>query len=142
MKRCARCGKVKEDEESNWRYLGLSRQSICRDCQKLQRREHYESHREQEKARTYEITKDRRERARRFIWDYLSHSVCTDCGEYDPAVLTFDHIRGEKKKDVSKMVAEGYSIEAIQQEISKCEIVCANCHMRREQRRRGRMKWE
>ncbi len=52
-----------------------------------------------------------------------------------PAVLTFDHIRGKKKKDVSKMVAEGYSIEAIQQEIGKCEIVCANCHMRREQRR-------
>ncbi len=142
MKRCARCGKVKEDEEFNWRYFGLSRQSICRDCQKIQRREHYLRHAEQEKARTYEITKDRREKARKFIWEYLSYSTCADCGEYDPAVLTFDHVRGKKKKDVSKMVAEGYSIEAIQQEIGKCEIVCSNCHMRREQRRRGRMKWE
>ena len=137
MKRCARCKKWKDEEEFNWRYLGLSRQSICRDCSKLQRREHYERHKDEEKARTYETTKERRERAQKFIYEYLSNQRCKDCGEYDFAVLTFDHVVGEKKMDISKMVAEGYSIDAIKKEISRCEVVCSNCHMRRESRRRS-----
>lgn len=76
MKTCARFGELKVDDEFNWRYFGLSRQSICRDCQKLSRREHYERHSEEEKARTYEITKRRREEAQRFIYEYLSEQVC------------------------------------------------------------------
>jgi hypothetical protein len=138
MKTCARCGQVKDDEEFNWRWRALGvRQSICRDCQRLARREHYERHQEAEKVRTHEITKERRERADRFIYEYLSYQRCVDCGEYDPAVLTFDHVRGKKRMDVSRMVAEGYSIEAVMEEIAKCEVVCSNCHMRREQKRRS-----
>lgn len=137
MKRCARCGKYKDEEEFNWRYLGIKRQSICRECSKLQRREHYERHQEEEKARTYEVSKIKRERANKFIYEYLSYQVCKDCGEYDFSVLTFDHVRGTKKKDVMAMVVEGYSIEAIKEEIYKCEVVCFNCHMRREQKRRS-----
>ena len=76
MKKCARCGKIKEDDEFNWRYFGLSRQSISRDCSKLQRREHYVRHQEEEKQRTYKITKDRRQQAREFVFDYLSYHVC------------------------------------------------------------------
>jgi hypothetical protein len=137
MKRCARCGEVKEDDDFNWRYLGIMRQSICRDCQRLQRREHYERNVEKEKARTYKVTKRRREDAQRFIYEYLSYQKCVDCGEYDFSVLTFDHVRGKKKKEISRMIADGDSVDAILQEIAKCQVVCANCHMRREQQRRG-----
>jgi ferredoxin len=136
VKRCARCGEYKDEAEFNWRYLGLSRQSICRQCQKLSRREHYERHTEKEKARTYEVTKRRREDAQRFIYEYLSYQKCVDCGEYDFSVLTFDHVRGKKKKEISRMIADGDSVDAILQEIAKCQVVCANCHMRREQKRR------
>jgi spore coat polysaccharide biosynthesis protein SpsF (cytidylyltransferase family) len=92
---------------------------------------------EKEKARTYEVTKRRREDAQRFIYEYLSYQKCADCGEYDFSVLTFDHVRGKKKKEISRMVADGDSIEAIKDELAKCEIVCFNCHMRREQKRRS-----
>jgi spore coat polysaccharide biosynthesis protein SpsF (cytidylyltransferase family) len=91
---------------------------------------------EKEKARTYEVTKRRREDAQRFIYEYLSYQKCADCGEYDFSVLTFDHVDG-KKMDISRMVAEGYSNEAIMEEISRCEAVCANCHMRQESIRRS-----
>ena len=138
MKSCARCGLVKDDDEFNWRWKSLGvRQPICKDCSKLQRHEHYLRYQGAEIARTYEVTKERRERAKRFIYEYLSVHRCVDCGEYDFAVLTFDHVVGEKKMDISKMVSEGYAIESILEEISRCEVVCSNCHMRREAKRRS-----
>ena len=71
-----------------------------------------------------------REEAQRFIYEYLSYEylsdkVCVDCGEDDFAVLTFDPVRGKKKMDVSQMVAQRYSIQAIQEEITKCDVVCS-----------------
>jgi ferredoxin len=137
FKRCTRCGKLKDEKEFNWRYKGKMRQSICRDCQKIARREHYERHREEEIARSIAITREQRDKAQRFIYDYLSHHKCVDCGEYDFSVLTFDHVIGKKKMAISSMVNAGYSIEAIMNEISKCEVVCFNCHMRRENKRRS-----
>lgn len=51
-----------------------------------------------------------------------------DCGELFPSyVMQFDHRPGEKKRrPVSHMVA--YSREAIDEEVTKCDLVCANCH--------------
>ena len=39
--------------------------------------------------------------------------------------------------DISQMVNQGYSLPAIQAEIEKCEVVCLNCHYKREKVRRG-----
>jgi hypothetical protein len=39
--------------------------------------------------------------------------------------------------NISQMVNQGYSIEAMQSEIDKCEVRCGNCHMRKEKQRRG-----
>ena len=56
--------------------------------------------------------------------------TCADCGEKDPVVLEFDHVR-DKEKDVSLLLAGGYSLERILKEIDKCVIRCANCHRRK-----------
>lgn len=61
---------------------------------------------------------------------------CVDCGYKEHSVaLDFDHL-SDKLYNVSSMVANGYTIEAIREEISKCEIVCANCHRVRTKSRR------
>ena len=78
-----------------------------------------------------------KQRARQFVNEYLSQRACVDCGEKNTEVLTFDHVRGEKRDDVTTMVKDGLSIKTISLEIEKTEIVCFNCHMRREQGRRG-----
>ncbi len=39
--------------------------------------------------------------------------------------------------NVSDMVAQGYRIESIRRELEKTDVICFNCHMRREQKRRG-----
>ena len=78
-----------------------------------------------------------RQRAKQFVSEYLSQRFCVDCGENDVDVLTFDHVRGEKKDNVADLVTQGLSIKTISLEIEKTEVVCFNCHMRREQSRRG-----
>lgn len=54
-------------------------------------------------------------------------SGCTDCGEKNHIVLDFDHLK-DKKYNISRMIHDGFSWEAIKKEIAKCEVVCANCH--------------
>lgn len=70
--------------------------------------------------------------------DYLLVHPCVDCGETDLVVLDFDHVRGKKTKCVSKMINDAVSMKDLKEEVSKCEIRCANCH-RRVTARRG--KW-
>ena len=39
--------------------------------------------------------------------------------------------------NISQMVNQGYSLDALKKEIGKCEVRCGNCHMRIEKQRRG-----
>jgi len=69
------------------------------------------------------------------LFEYLDDLVCVDCGEPDSRVLQFDHVRGEKRANVTQMVSKGYSWETILAEIDKCDVVCANCHAKRTAQR-------
>jgi len=71
------------------------------------------------------------DRNRRFVLAYKTSLGCVDCGEQDPVVLDFDHVRGRKIGRVSSMRAQGWSLLTIVREIEKCELRCANCHRRR-----------
>lgn len=52
-----------------------------------------------------------------------------DCGLVDPDVIQFDHRPGEEKKgDVGTMINAPHRLA---RELLKCDIVCANCHVRR-----------
>lgn len=56
-------------------------------------------------------------------------SGCMDCGyNAHPAALDFDHVRGDKSHDISRMVTQGKTLASVKREIAKCEVVCANCH--------------
>ena len=65
----------------------------------------------------------------------LKAGPCTDCGGYfPPEAMDFDHVRGEKIKNVGWM-GDG-NLAALMAEIAKCELVCANCHRVRTNARR------
>jgi hypothetical protein len=54
--------------------------------------------------------------------------VC-NCGESDIVCMDFHHRNpDEKDSTIGKMVNDGFGIEAILAEISKCDILCSNCH--------------
>jgi hypothetical protein len=135
-KTCTKCGFTKDEDEFGWERPG-HRHAACKPCRVEERMGYYERNKEKELAYKWDRQVKKREEARLYVFTYLSNHPCQDCGEVDPLVLTFDHIRGVKKNNVSQMVNQGYSIAAIRAEIDKTEIVCSNCHMRREKRRRG-----
>ncbi len=70
------------------------------------------------------------ERNRVKMLEFLKENHCVDCGESDPVVLTFDHRDpAEKTRNVSEMFY--WSWQSMMKEIDKCDVRCANCHMRR-----------
>lgn len=68
--------------------------------------------------------------------DNLKRKPCTDCGCcFDPIAMDFDHLpEFEKKAEVSRLVSQG-NMKALKEELSKCELVCSNCHRVRTQQR-------
>jgi hypothetical protein len=66
-------------------------------------------------------------------------SGCVDCGYHAHAIaLDFDHLpeRGAKQCGISRLVKDCSCWERIMAEVSKCEVVCANCHRVRSLKRR------
>jgi hypothetical protein len=61
-----------------------------------------------------------------------------DCGEPDPVVLEFDHLR-DKSFAIGQALTRK-SWQSILDEIEKCEVVGANCHRRRTAERRGSLR--
>ena len=56
---------------------------------------------------------------------------CMDCGvHYPPYVMDFDH-RDPKTKTFGIASGKTYTSTRLQQEILKCDVVCANCHRER-----------
>lgn len=138
MKQCAHCKELKPEEEFAFSNQILKkRQKHCRDCMREFNKKSYERRSEDRKERVKEDRKSRLEAVQRFVWDYLSTHPCVDCGESDPRVLEFDHIRGRKFKPIADMVSTGHAIESVRAEILKCEVRCANCHRIKTHKERG-----
>ena len=89
---------------------------------------HYQENKDKIKARSYERNKVQRKRNREFVKSIKEISECIDCGESNPLVLDFDHVKGDKILAISDMSNRAYGIEAIAEEMDKCEVRCANCH--------------
>ena len=135
MRKCIRCG-PKDESEFNLRdeKSGVL-QYVCKDCQRQQGRDRYANNKENVLEINRQSTRRSQMRASSFIQEYLSTKYCVECGESDMAVLTFDHVTGEKKYNIANMISRGYNVETIKTELEKTEIVCFNCHMRRERKK-------
>ena len=119
-------------------------QSRCRICHRLQNKEWHARNLQRNRARATRNRAIAKQRARQLIFDYLLVHPCVDCGEPDLLVLHFDHRdRDLKILEISFMMGRGWSTEKIQEEINKCDVRCANCHMRRTAKQLGywRYSW-
>lgn len=63
------------------------------------------------------------------IMDEARNKPCMDCGGTFPLVaMDFDHVRGPKVDNVSRLARDGCGVDKLLREIAKCEVVCSNCH--------------
>lgn len=107
------------------------------EAQKAAQRRHYEANRERYIEAAHINRTDRRRRLVAYVRS-CKEAPCTDCGQqFHYAAMEFDHVRGDKVDHVATMAHKGVSLERLQDEIAKCELVCANCHRVRTWARMG-----
>ena len=141
-KTCPQCGTKKSITEFNWKNkVKKTRQSACRECTKEQLRKQYQNNKAYYKNKAKERSKKIYIEYSKKIYNYLKTYPCVDCGESDPRVLEFDHVRGNKKFYVSVMLRQGYAWSTIEEEISKCEVRCCNCHRKKSKKQFGWKSW-
>jgi len=70
---------------------------------------------------------ERRRKIKKWFQEYRKDLKCSKCGENHPATLDFHH-KKEKIRGINFLTHWGYSKETIKKEISKCQVLCANCH--------------
>lgn len=117
-------------------------QAYCRSCQNEHTRKWYKDNKKQQLKNVYARRARYKKELDEFVFTFLSNHPCVDCGESDIIVLDFDHIKGEKIKSISQMVADGTKLSSVVCEIEKCQVRCANCHRRQTFSRGQYSRWK
>lgn len=92
-------------------------------------RRHYEANKPLYKQRAADHTRRHRAEVRRLVIEEKAGKPCTDCGAtYPHYVMHFDHVGDDKLFNIGDAGSQGYAWSRIEEEIAKCELVCANCH--------------
>ena len=137
MKLCPKCHTEQSLEsfpKSRTRKSGIY--PYCKSCCTKRSREYKRKFPEKETAYNHK----RKLASRKKIRDYLRGKGCQICGETDPVVLQFHHLR-DKEANVSNLISNGRKWERVLEEIEKCQILCANCHFRKTAKERGRFDY-
>lgn len=125
-KYCPQCKQTKNQEEYSKharRSDGL--QSICKACKQQLDRTYYQDHKWQKIAYNKQV----RRAAVAWLEEVKVCHGCCCCQETEGCCLQFHHVRGTKDADIS-VKAGNWSRAKIVEELRKCVVVCANCHIK------------
>lgn len=129
------CSQCKEDKPLTKDFfntkdkLGKKFRTDCKECQNLKQTECYQKKREYYKQCTKTYRKKLRADNQKLLWEYFRNNPCKMCGETNPVVLELDHLH-DKKYNVSDIIF-CHTWESVLEEISKCQVLCANCHKKK-----------
>jgi len=125
MKICSKCKQEKNEIEFNKNAVrkdGL--QSFCRVCDNERKRKYYA----QNPTRFFKYNDKRTQRLREEVQKYKTEKGCAHCGERDFRCLDFHHSDANLKVAEVSFLMRYRGEAAVWEEITKCEVVCANCH--------------
>lgn len=126
MKICNKCQETKDISEFRNRKLSKDgKHSWCKVCCDVHKKVWYEKNKKKYRKLASIWAKKRKVEIQNFLIEFLQNHPCIDCNETNIVVLDFDH-RGNKKYNISNMMSS--SLIKVKEEISKCDIRCANCH--------------
>lgn len=104
---------------------------ICNTCKSNRYRE---LNPEKSKARSRKYWKKRSEinpQLRMNLMKSIGQTQCKICGFSDPKGLCFHHRDPKEKKfSIKFALTHSYSFETMLTEAKKCDILCANCHLK------------
>jgi len=127
VRSCARCGEPKPMSDFHRSRTGQF--SYCGDCRRAYDRSYYA-----ERGKDARLARSRAWRDGRRAWmaALKEGRACADCGGmFPPFVMHWDHLPGHVKiAEISAMVGNRRR-EVVIEELAKCELVCANCHVMR-----------
>jgi hypothetical protein len=132
--KCKRRNPVEQFNKNPSKPRGLS--SECKKCKKEVQDAWYQKHRREHLDRVHRNRDATRDKIKQWMIEYLQSHPCVDCGESDIVVLEFDHVRGDKSKDISVLM-RNCNLSTLQTEVEKCDIRCANCHRRKTAKEHG-----
>lgn len=120
------CGKCKLEKDFSEFHKNAAKpdglQSNCKAC----KNEQYQGYYSENKERYAKNSRTHRRRMREKIRSYKD-KPCTDCGvQYPYYVMQFDHLDGDDK--LGAIGRMSWSYVKLEQEVAKCDVVCANCH--------------
>jgi hypothetical protein len=123
-KECIRCLEVLEETEFGWHNKEKGRRrTVCRICRNK------DAHKWRKKSKEHvNKTVMIRYRRKKAEWIQRLGGCCAHCkNTYPQEVYDFHHILpGTKDKSMGAWFS--YSDEKIEVELSKCILLCANCH--------------
>lgn len=127
MKTCSICKTEKTlDSFNKNRAKSDGLNTICRECSQKKSREYYSINGDYHKKAVFARNKRVKNEIKAKL-EELKSVGCSKCNEKDTCCLDYHHLN-EKNDGIAIMVNSGKSWEAILEEISKCILVCANCH--------------
>lgn len=127
---CVKCEQSKEIELFQKRSKNKDGYTnICKECKRIYDNEYHKNRSDESKLRKYSLQQQRRILIRNWILLFLEDKSCIECGEDDKIVLEFHH-KYDKSFNISDGISKAYSINKLEEELSKCDILCANCHRR------------
>lgn len=129
--KCPRCNQDKSEESFLWKIPNKKRQPYCRECNRLYQREHYQRNKTTYKAKAKRYKKTLTDRV-----NELKKKPCTDCkSQFNPWQMDFDHKENKEFNISDGLRTKGYSWIKLEKELSKCDLVCSNCHRNRTHNR-------
>ena len=75
----------------------------------------------------HEMKGDKKKEIANWVAQLKKNLKCNKCNNNDFRVLEFHHLR-DKEFNIADAAAKGCSKDTILKEISKCEVLCSNCH--------------
>ena len=132
------CNKCNKEYPIEMFYMDRTRVRLqCKSCNLAYRREYYKNN-----PHAYEYKKEKQHKRRfgnaKLLYKYKLEHPCIKCGETDPIVLEFDHRDPSKKCfNITRGCADGKNFDLVLEEISKCDVLCANCHRRKSAKQLG-----
>tara|TARA_R100001126_G_scaffold95448_1_gene67087 strand:+ start:185 stop:676 length:492 start_codon:yes stop_codon:yes gene_type:complete len=100
-------------------------------------KEYQQKHHQRTKKKKRKQQNQLKDKRQHFVLEEMQRrgGKCAKCGFSDIRALDWHHLDpNEKVNSISEMIRDRVSMDKLQAELDKCELICANCHRIEEQR--------